>query len=321
MILSNLKNLDNVWNANSLPGFPFLVCLFFFFFLAQMDPQFVNSLQRLLQELASATDTKTIQNVTTSLNEQFYTNPACVPGLLTIVKDNQQWQIRQLAAVELRKRITKFWDEIDEPTQHQMREATLKLIIDETSNLVRHSLARVISAIAKVDIPNQKWGDLIQFLYTCCQSSTAAHREIGVYVLDSLIETIPETMEAHLQHLFELFSALVNDPESLVVRVNTTEALGKVAEFIDPEDRAAVTTFQGLIPNIVQTLQQCLPDGNEDYAGRCFEVLNALLLLEAPLLKRNFGELIEFSIGVGSNEELDDGIRVMALNFLVWITT
>ncbi|KAJ2317705.1 hypothetical protein GGI00_006729, partial [Coemansia sp. RSA 2681] len=259
--------------------------------------------------------------VTATLNQQYYCNAACVPALLAISTEDQQWQIRQLAAVELRKRIAAFWEEIDGGTQQQMREAILKAIIDETNDLTRHGLARVISTIAKSDIPNKKWGDLIQFLYKCCQSTTAAHREIGVYVLDSLFETIADTMGAHLQHLFELFAVLITDPESLVVQVTTMEALSKVAEFIEPEDRAGVATFQGLVPAMVEVLQKCLRTDNEDFASRCFEVLNSLLILEAPLLNRHFGELIEFSINVGSNEELDDNLRVMALNFLVWTAT
>ncbi|KAJ2481353.1 hypothetical protein EV174_003495, partial [Coemansia sp. RSA 2320] len=286
-----------------------------------MDAQFASGLQDLLQKLALASDTETIKTVTATLNQQFYCNAACVPALLTISKDHDQWQIRQLAAVELRKRISLLWDEIDGNTQEQMRQAILKAIVEETNDLARHGLARVISTIAKSDIPNRKWDGLIQFLYTCCQSPTATHREIGVYVLDSLFETIADTMGAHLQTLFELFTVLINDPESLTVQVTTLEALGKVAEFIEPEDRAGVATFQGLVPSMVHVLQKCLATGNEDSASRCFEVLNALILVEAPLLNRHFGELVEFSISVGSNEELEESLRIMALNFLVWTTT
>ncbi|KAJ2339012.1 hypothetical protein GGF43_006746, partial [Coemansia sp. RSA 2618] len=218
-------------------------------------PQFVSSLQDCLQQLAFASDTGTIQTVTASLGQQYYTTAACIPALLTIAKDCEQWQVRQLAAVELRKRVPKFWDEIDDAVQQQMREAILKAIIDETNDLARHGLARVISSIAKSDIPNQKWGDLIQFLYKCCQSPTAVHREIGVYVLDSLFETIADALSAHMQHLFELFGVLINDPESLTVQVTTLEALGKMADFIDPDDRSAIGTFQGLVPSMVQVLQ------------------------------------------------------------------
>ncbi|KAJ2875032.1 hypothetical protein GGH93_001925 [Coemansia aciculifera] len=286
-----------------------------------MDNQFASSLQDLLQKLAFASDTETIKAVTATLNQQYYCSAACVPALLAISTENQQWQIRQLAAVELRKRISTFWEEIDDNSQQQMRVAILKAIVDETNDLTRHGLARVISTIAKSDIPNKKWEDLIQFLYSCCQSATATHREIGVYVLDSLFETITDTMGAHLQHLFELFAVLITDPESLTVQVTTLEALGKVAEFIEPEDRVGVTTFQGLVPAMVQVLEKCLATDNEDSASRCFDVFNSLLILEAPLLNRHFGELIEFSINVGSNEDLDENLRIMALNFLVWTAT
>ncbi|KAI8325113.1 ARM repeat-containing protein [Martensiomyces pterosporus] len=286
-----------------------------------MDPQFLSGLQDLLQRLVFASDTQSIQTVTSSLNQQFYTNAACIPALLTIAKDNEQWQVRQLAAVELRKRVPKFWGEIDDGTKQQIREMILKMIVEEKDNLTRHGLARVISSVAKIDIPNQQWGSLIQFLYECCQSPTAAHREIGVYVLDSLFETIADTMAEHMQHLFSLFSRLINDPESLMVQVTTLEALGKVAEFIEPEDRSAISTFQGLVPAMAQVLQKCLANNEEDSASRCFEVFNTLLLLETPLLNRHFGELIEFSINVGGNEDLDDNLRIMALNFLVWTAT
>ncbi|KAJ2159639.1 hypothetical protein GGF46_002884 [Coemansia sp. RSA 552] len=286
-----------------------------------MDTQFVRSLEELLQRLAFASDTETIQSATASLSQQFYTSAACIPALLTVAKDNQHWQVRQLAAVELRKRISKYWEEIDDATQQQMREAILKVIVDEPNALARHGMARVISSIAKSDIPNQKWGDLIQFLYKCCQSPAAAHREIGVYVLDSLFETIADTMSAHLQHLFELFSALINDPESTIVQVTTVEALGKLADFVEPDDRSAVSSFQALVPPMVRVLQKCLETNDEDSASRCFEVFNGMLILETPLLNRHFGELIEFSISVGGNQELDDNLRIMALNFLVWTAT
>ncbi|KAJ2845699.1 hypothetical protein GGI22_006471, partial [Coemansia erecta] len=155
----------------------------------------------------------------------------------------------------------------------------------------------------------------------CCQSPTTSHREIGIYVLDSLFETIADTMEAHLEHLFVLFKTLINDPESLVVQVTTLEALGKVAEFIDPENRNEISSYQALVPSMVQVLQKCLAADNEPYASRCFEVFNSLLILEVPLLSRHFGALIEFSINVGGNEDLGDKLRIMALNFLSWTAT
>ncbi|KAI9471179.1 hypothetical protein LPJ55_004272 [Coemansia sp. RSA 990] len=283
-----------------------------------MDPQFIGTLQGLLEKLAFASNTETIRSVTATLSQQFYTTAACIPALLSIAKDNEQWQVRQLASVELRKRIPKYWEEVDESVQQQMREAILAAIVEETNDLARHGLARVISSMAKCDLPNQKWGDLIQFLYKCCQSPTTAHREIGVYVLDSLFETISDMLSAHMQHLFELFSSLINDPESLIVRVTTLEALGKMAECIEPDNRSAISMFQSLVPSMVQVLQKCLEINEEDSASRCFEVFNGIMVLDTPLLNRYIGDLIEFSINVGSNPALDDNLRIMALNFIVW---
>ncbi|KAJ2780487.1 hypothetical protein H4R18_003431 [Coemansia javaensis] len=283
-----------------------------------MDPQFVSNLQGLLQKLASASDTDTIQAVTAALGQQFYTVAGCVPALLAIAKDDQQWQVRQLAAVELRKRITKFWDEIDDGTQQQMRDALLAAVVDESSAPVRHALARAIAAAAYLDIPKQKWGELFQFLYKLCQSPAAAQREIGAYMVDALCETIAVVMEAHMKPLLELIAALANDGESLAVRVSAIEALGKMADFVESGDRPMVAAFQSLVPTMVQTLQRCLETGDEDSASSCFEVLNGMVLSDVPFLNRHLGEMVGFSINVGASEELSDSLRIMALNFLVW---
>jgi hypothetical protein len=90
-------------------------------------------------------------------------------------------------------------------------------------NLVLHAAARVISAVARIDIPEGKWQDLLQFLYQCCNSPNAAHREVGIYCLYTLFETVSEVFLEHLGNLFELFAKSLNDPESKTVRVTTLQ--------------------------------------------------------------------------------------------------
>lgn len=90
-----------------------------------------------------------------------------------------------------------------------------------SSNLVRHSTARVIAAIASIEIPTGQWQTLLPFLQQTCTSPTAAHREVGIYILYTVLENIVEGFENHMKELFALFAALLNDPESLEVRITT----------------------------------------------------------------------------------------------------
>ncbi|PVU92036.1 hypothetical protein BB559_003865 [Furculomyces boomerangus] len=283
-----------------------------------MDQQFIANLKAQLELLVFATNTEAIKEVTSILSNQFYSSKVCVPSLVEISTTASEWQIRQLAAVELRKRIPKFWPELDEQVRVSIREHLLKQILSEQDKLTRHGLARVISAIAKIDIPKNSWPNLLEFLYTCCNSQTVSHREIGVFVLDSLLESVSDSVIAHFGYLIDLFNKLLKDPESIQVRVTTMEALAKLGEWIESDKKADVARFQSMVPDMAQVLEACLAAGDEDNASRCFEVFNILLLLEAPLLNKHIAQLIDFSLTVGSNKDLDDNLRIMALNFLVW---
>jgi importin-4 len=93
------------------------------------------------------------------------------------------------------------------------------------SNLVRHSAARVIAAIATIEIPNGTWAQLLPFLHQTCISSQVVHREVGIYILFTVLENIVEGFQEHLQSFFKLFEQLLVDPESIDVRVTTVRYL------------------------------------------------------------------------------------------------
>jgi hypothetical protein len=100
---------------------------------------------------------------------------------------------------------------------------------------VRNSIARVISVIAKTEVPAGRWNELLAFLYGCCQSQVAAQREVcdfglksdlfqvGFYVIFALLEALPDSMTQHTAHLLQLFSAGLNDPESAQVKLTALQ--------------------------------------------------------------------------------------------------
>jgi len=89
------------------------------------------------------------------------------------------------------------------------------------SSLVRHSTARVVSAIANIELPLNEWPELFPFLQQACESTTAIHREVGIYVLFSVLESVIEVLKAKASSLYTLFSKLLVDPESTEVRITT----------------------------------------------------------------------------------------------------
>ncbi|KAI9613012.1 hypothetical protein H4Q26_010283 [Puccinia striiformis f. sp. tritici PST-130] len=70
-----------------------------------MDPQFVQQLQSCLEQIAHTEWYEGIKAATQALNDQFYRSPLAIPGLFEILTTCGTPAVRQLSAVELRKRV------------------------------------------------------------------------------------------------------------------------------------------------------------------------------------------------------------------------
>ncbi|KAL7421107.1 hypothetical protein Q5752_003991 [Cryptotrichosporon argae] len=288
-----------------------------------MDAAYVQTLHQLL-EATIAPDTNLIKQATAQLNTQYYKSPDCVPALYEIAASSPNAAIRQLAAVELRKRVGlndgKLWKKVPEPVRLQIKQSILARLTQESASIVRHALARTVSAIADIEltVTPPQWPDLMPGLYGAAQSADVTHRETAVYVLFSLLDTIADTFEAELQTLFKLFSTSLLDPQSGEVRMTTLRALAKVAEYITAEDKHDVKAFQELIVPMLKVLQQAITDGDDEGVKHGYDVFETLLIIDTPLISKHVAEVVQFFLGAAANKDVDESMRCGALNVLSW---
>jgi hypothetical protein len=156
-------------------------------------------------------------------------------------------------------------------------------------------------------------------LYQGAVSPEVVQREISIYVLYSLLDTVVDTFESHLKTLFELFSKSLMDPQSGEVRMTTLRALAKVAEYITTEDKHDIKAFQDLIVPMLNVLQQAITDEDHDGVKHGYDVFETLLILDTPLVSKHVAELVQFFLGAAANPEVDESMRCGALNVLAWI--
>ncbi|WPG98611.1 putative importin subunit beta-4 [Acrodontium crateriforme] len=279
-----------------------------------MDEQeFVALLQALLQP-----DTQKVKAATSQLNKTYYTSPACVTALIHIIVSHPEAQLRQLASVECRKLVTKHWANVPDDQKPQLREQLLKSTIDETQPLPRHSKARVIAAIAKIDLEDGQWEQLPAVLQQAATSNEVTHREVGIYILYTLLETMPDIFQENMGSMLELFSKTVQDPESIEVRVNTMLALSELVMVLDTdEDQKSLQAFQATIPYMVKVLQDAIQADDEEHSMQAFDVFNKLLSYESAFLASHFGDLLQFFMQVAANTDLDEEVRSQAFSFLM----
>ena len=211
----------------------------------------------------------------------------------------------------------KLWTNISETARNDARRALLANILEEKTQLVRHSTARVISAIAKIDLEDGEWMDLPGIMQSEAISSNVQHREVSTYILFTILESMADGFMDKFPQLFQLFNKTIQDPESDEVRINTMLAFSKMAMMIDTEnDEQSLESFQNNFPNMVAVLQRAIELGDEDRTMQAFEVFQSLLGCDPKLLNKHFRDLIMFMITLAANKEVEDDARSQALNFL-----
>jgi len=280
--------------------------------------QYLASLEQLLKQ-ATSPDSNAIKEATEILKQNYFNNENCIPALVEIISNSKDTAIRNIAAVELPKRIRNHFEKIDDNLKSQLEQRLLEIITVEPEKIISHAIARCISAMAEFEIPNNRWSDLIDFLFECCKSQNSNHREVGVFVLYSLFEVIVDNLTERLPQIFELLSVTINDPESLDVKITTMKALGSVVECIDDEDQKQIELFRSLIPNMVNVLYQCLEQNNIDGAQSCFDVVDILLTLETQIVADHFAQLVQLTVDIAKNVNYDESIRNLALSTLFFI--
>jgi hypothetical protein len=227
-------------------------------------------------------------------------------------------ELRQLAAVEARKLVTKHWAALPADQKASLREQLFQFTLNEEVTLTRHSAARVISAIAAQDFEDGEWADLPGFLLQASTSQTTRHREVGTYIIQTVLESVGDSFPGKVSDLYKLFGTTLQDPESAEVRVNTMLALSRLAMLLDSEeDPEQVKLFQAAIPGMVQVLKATIDVGDEDNALQAFEVFQTLLGCDNALLQQHFGDLVRFMIELSATTTVEDDYRSQALAFLM----
>jgi len=226
--------------------------------------------------------------------------------------------VRQSAAVEALRLVPKHWVDLPADQKPAIREQLLKTTLDEEQALVRHASARVIAAVAKIDLPDGEWASLPDILAQATSSPQVSHREVSIYILFTLLEATGEVFEDRLPSLFSLFSNTIKDPESAEVRINTMLCLSRVAMLIEPEEHPQnLALFVQIFPGMVAVLKDSIDREDDDRTMQAFEVFQTLLGCESALLNAHFKDLLTFMVDIAANTEIPDDSRSQALSFLM----
>ncbi|XP_022799795.1 importin-4-like [Stylophora pistillata] len=270
-------------------------------------------LEEILEKLL-VPDNAVIRQATSQLREAFE-NPAFVPALITVLGASQNPQVRQYAAVLLRRRVVKQWTKLSPEVHSMLRESLLQVLLQESDSTVRNSAAQVVSVIAKHDLPANQWPKLLVFLQQHIKSEQPQQREMGMFLLSSITESANEQLRPHFTSLFQLFSSTLEDQQSKLVPFYTIRALTYLIECIGSEE---IPLVRPLIPKVVGYINQILAI-DEDKACDAMEIFDELVESEVSIVTPHLKTLVEFCLQIASNPSYGNNLRIKALHFVSWL--
>lgn len=295
------------WLAPPVIAAIFVIVIVIVIFIALADPS----------SLLSAADTQKVKAATAELRKNFYPHPDSLLGLLHVIVSHSEPTVRMLAAVQALRLVPKHWKKIDAAQKPEVRNQLLQTIVNEQNGKCRHGESRVIAAIATLDFENNEWADLTQNVTQLATSDNVVHREVGSYIIFSLLEANPTYFESHLVKLFELFAKTIRDPQSRDVRINTMLSISATLMLIDvDEDEQALNAVQEFIPAMVDVLKDAVEHDDDERIQQAFEVFQSFLAYESALISRYFKDLVQFMLNLAANTSLDAEVRCQALAFL-----
>eukprot|EP00644_Phytophthora_capsici_P000243 jgi/Phyca11/532200/estExt2_fgenesh1_pg.C_PHYCAscaffold_40145 len=234
---------------------------------------------------------------------------ASVGGLLTQLQLSAKPEVRQLAALMLRKKIFKHWPKLDAAAQAQAKQVLLSRAAEDPVHAVRSTVATLIAALALHEVPAGNWPELMVFINTCANSASVDQREMSMKLLQLLGESMGTSLQPHFNDLKQLYAKALQDPENLKVRVGAMRAACSLVEFLEEAD---LRGFRDLVPLMITVLQQCVSSGAEAEAVEFMDVFSEIASHPFPILDQAFPQFIELLLQIILAEQLEVSTRASA---------
>ncbi|XP_022092139.1 importin-4-like [Acanthaster planci] len=245
-------------------------------------------------------------------------DPNIVPGLFAVLTSSSNPQIRQLAAVLLRRRVVKQWTKLPPDISHNLKQISLQVLLQETDKSVCNAVAQLVGAIAKHELTSRNgWPDLMQFLQQQSRSPECQHKEVGALVLSCVSGSAAEHLRPYLRVICNLFSTMLQHRESQLVPYYAIRAMTSLVQHLGTDD---IPQFRPLIPQVLVVIRLLL-GSDEDQGCQAMELFDELVECEVSIIVPHLKAVVEFCCEVASNGNLGNNARVKALSFISWLTS
>lgn len=209
--------------------------------------------------------------------------------------------------------------------QHVIKTGLLNAIANEREKFVRTAVTQVVGGLVNHEFPKKDpWmNDVLKFVFENSQSSDPALSELGSETFATLTETAPDQFVPHLETIgmFCSQALLVTEQANNManpVIFNLLMAMSHLVPFVIGHNTAE-HVYSTSIPYIVKALQSFAIQNDADKFIDAFDILENIADHAPKLISNHIKLLVEFSLEVSRNKDLDEAIRVKTITYVGWI--
>nr|XP_039255508.1 importin-4-like isoform X1 [Styela clava] len=240
-----------------------------------------------------------------------------VPSLFSVLCQGDDAEIRKLAAIIFRRKVSRQWKSFNREICVGVRQAVLERLLIENDSKVAHSLCQVAASIAKHELGqvNGTWPDLFEVIKRGVTQEGS--RETTLYLVSVVCDYVNETLGAHFIDLLKLLGGTLENVGKEVgnTEIYAVKAFDSLVPYLGDE---YVNLVRPLVLKCVNVIQRLL-ETDEDKASELMEIFETLIETEVSFISPYVKDLVLFSLQIASNSELEDTTRVRALSLLRWI--
>ncbi|KAM6421640.1 LOW QUALITY PROTEIN: importin-4 [Rhynochetos jubatus] len=254
-------------------------------------------LERLLEELLEP-DSDVIRGATARLREAF-ADPQTPARLGRLLSAAPRPQVRQLAAVLLRRRLLGRWRRLDAAMRHRLPALVAEALERETEHAVTVALAQLGALVLRRG--GCAWGPLGTWVQAAARDPP---RQEGVIAPPSPLGDWVALLRGGL--------APGVPPAPLTYSLRALGGLAAATGGTHTE------LLRSLLPDILGALRRLI-DADEDRGAEALEVLDEFLEADPPAVTPHLRPLLDLCLQVGGDESRGDAVRVRALGTVTFL--
>lgn len=261
-------------------------------------------------------DNNVILEATRELRDAFR-DPGICSALCGVLCTAQSPQVRQYAAVLLRRKLCKKrqWSALSPENQLRIKQMMLHRLVLDPEKPVRTAVAELIGTLAKHELPQNSWPELLQFVQENVKSSDPAFRELGMFMLSTIAANASAQLRPHLKSLLSSFDTSLQDSENKMVSFYTVKTLSSLVCMVEPSE---MNLLQNLIPKVILLIRRWINE-DEEQAWAPMELFDEMVEAEIKLDISHIKVLVELYLEIAGNADLQEVTQVKAMNFISWL--